>query len=151
MAMHIILTQDVANLGKAGELVTVKPGYGRNYLLPQGMAVSASARNVTRLEHDRKVIEKRVAKEKANAQSIADRLNGMTLQFERNVGEDDKLFGSVSNRDIGDQLKKAGIDLDHRKIELEHPVKALGKYEVIVRLGAGVHANLKFWVVAKDK
>jgi len=151
MTMQLILLQDVANLGKAGELVTVKPGFGRNYLLPEGMAVSASARNVTRLEHERKVIEKRVAKERANAQSIADRLNGMTLQFERKVGEDDKLFGSVSNRDIADQLKKAGMDLDHRKIELEHPVKALGKYEVIVRLGAGVSANLKFWVVAKDK
>lgn len=151
MPMQIILLQDVANLGKAGELVSVKPGFGRNFLLPQGMAVSASARNVTRLEHERKVIEKRVAKERATAQSIADRLNGMTLQFERNVGEDEKLFGSVSNRDIAEQLKKAGIDLDHRKIELEHPVKALGKYEVTVRLGAGVVATLKFWVVAKDK
>jgi len=151
MPMQVILTQDVANLGKAGELVNVKPGFGRNYLLPQGLAVTASARNVTRLEHERKVIEKRVAKERANAQSIADRLNGMTLQFERNVGEDEKLFGSVSNRDIAEQLKKAGIDLDHRKIELDHPVKALGKYEVNVRLGAGVVAVLKYWVVAKDK
>ncbi len=151
MPMQVILTQDVASLGKAGELVTVKPGYGRNYLLPQGMAVSASARNVTRLEHDRKVIEKRVTKEKATAQAIADRLNGMTLQFERNVGEDEKLFGSVSNRDIAEQLKKAGIDLDHRKIEQEHPVKALGKYEVNVKLGAGVNAALKYWVVKKDK
>ncbi len=151
MPMQVILTQDVTNLGKAGELVTVKPGFGRNYLLPQGLAVTASARNVTRLEHERKVIEKRVAKERANAQSIADRLNGMTLQFERNVGEDEKLFGSVSNRDIAEQLKKAGIDLDHRKIELDHPVKALGKYEVNVRLGAGVVAVLKYWVVAKDK
>jgi large subunit ribosomal protein L9 len=151
MAMQIILTQDVANLGKAGELVAVKPGYGRNYLIPRGYAVSATANNVNRLEHERKVIERRVAKEKATAQSIADRLNGMTLQFERQVGEEDKLFGSVSNRDIAEQLKKAGIDLDHRKIELEHPVKALGKYEVIVRLGAGVIANLKYWVVGKEK
>jgi large subunit ribosomal protein L9 len=149
--MQVILTQDVSNLGKAGELVNVKPGYGRNYLIPNGLAVSATAGNVNRLEHERKQIERRVAKEKASAQSIADRLNGMTLQFERNVGEDEKLFGSVSNRDIAEQLKKAGIDLDHRKIELEHPVKALGKYEVSVRLGAGVVAQLKFWVVGKEK
>jgi large subunit ribosomal protein L9 len=149
--MQIILTQDVANLGKAGELVSVKPGFGRNYLIPQGLAVSATAGNVNRLEHERKQIERRVAKERASAQSIADRLNGMTLQFERNVGEDEKLFGSVSNRDITEQLKKAGIDLDHRKVELEHPVKALGKYEVAVRLGAGVVAQLKFWVVGKEK
>ena len=151
MPMQVILTQDVANLGTAGELVSVKPGFARNYLIPQGMAVSATARNVNRVDHDKKVIEKRVAKEKATAQSIADRLNGMTLQFERNVGDDEKLFGSVSNRDIGEQLKKAGIDLDHRKIELDHPVKALGKYEVNVKLGAGISAALKYWVVKKDK
>lgn len=151
MPMQIILTQDVANLGKAGELVSVKPGYGRNYLIPSGLAVSATVGNVNRLEHERKQIERRVAKEKAGADAIAIRLNGMTLQFERNVGEDEKLFGSVSNRDITDQLKKAGIDIDHRKVELEHPVKALGKYEVPVRLGAGVVAQLKFWVVGKEK
>lgn len=151
MPMQVILTQDVANLGKAGELVNVKPGYGRNYLIPNGLAVSATARNVNRLDHERKVIERRVAKDRANAQSIADRLNGMTLQFERQVGEDDKLFGSVSNRDIAEQLKKAGIEVDHRKIDLEHPVKALGKYEVAVKLSAGVSAQLKFWVVGKEK
>jgi large subunit ribosomal protein L9 len=151
MPMQLILTQDVDHLGKAGEVVTVKPGYGRNYLIPRGLAISATARNVNRLEHDRQAIERRVAKERAGAQSIADRLNGMTLQFERQVGEEDKLFGSVSNRDIAEQLKKAGIDVDHRKIELDQPIKALGKYEVNVRLGAGVAANLKFWVVAKEK
>jgi large subunit ribosomal protein L9 len=151
MPMNIILTQDVPNLGKAGELVTVRPGYGRNYLLPRGFAVSASATNKQQLEHDRAQIEKRVAKERATAGALADRLNGMTLQFERLVGEDEKLFGSVTNRDIGDQLKKAGLDVDHRWIELDQPVKALGKYEVNVRLQAGVIAVLKFWVVGKDK
>ena len=151
MPMQVILTQDVPNLGAAGELVSVKPGFGRNYLIPQGMAVTATARNVNRLEHDKKVIEKRVAKEKATAQSIADRLNGMTLQFERNVGEDEKLFGSVSNRDIADQLKRAGIEVDHRKIHLDPPVKALGKYETEIKLGGGVAATLKFWVVGKEK
>ena len=151
MPMQLILTQDVNNLGKAGELVSVKPGYGRNFLIPQGYAVTATTSNVSRLEHEQKSIAKRVEKERAGAQSIADRLNGMTLQFERQVGEDEKLFGSVSNRDIAEQLKKAGIDLDHRKIELEHPIKALGKYEVQVKLGAGISAALKFWVVGKEK
>ena len=151
MPMQIILIQDVANLGKAGELVSVRPGYGRNFLLPRGYAVSASANNKQQLEHERAQIEKRVAKERATAGALADRLNGMTLQFERLVGEDEKLFGSVTNRDIGDQLKKAGLDLDHRWIELDQPVKALGKYEVPVRLAAGVVASLKYWVVGKDK
>lgn len=151
MAMQIILTQDVANLGKAGELVTVRPGYGRNYLVPRGLAVSATLHNKNQLEHERRAIEKRVIKERANATEIANRLNGMTLQFERRVGDDEKLFGSVSNRDIGDQLKRAGIEIDHRNIALDQPIKALGKYEVAVKLAAGVNASLKFWVVGKDK
>jgi len=151
MPMNIILTQDVPNLGKAGELVSVRPGYGRNYLLPRGFAVSASAANKQQLEHNRQQIEKRVAKERATAGALAERLNGMTLQFERMVGEDEKLFGSVTNRDIADQLKKANLEVDHRWIELDQPIKALGKYEVPVRLQAGVIATLKFWVVGKDK
>jgi large subunit ribosomal protein L9 len=151
MAMQLILTQDVDNLGKAGELVSVRPGYGRNYLVPRGFAVTATARNKSRLEHEKHLIEKRVAKERATASELATRINGMTLQFERNVGEDEKLFGSVTNRDITDQLKRANVDIDHRWVQLDQPVKALGKYEVPIRLAAGVVASLKFWVVGKDK
>src|SRR5882672_7340792 len=151
MAMQLILTQDVDNLGKAGEVVSVRPGYGRNYLVPRGLAVSATVRNKNRLDHEKSLIERKVAKERATATDLASRLNGMTLQFERIVGEDEKLFGSVTNRDIADQLKKANVDLDHRWIQLDQPVKALGKYEVVVRLAAGVIASLKFWVVGKDK
>jgi len=151
MPMQLILTQDVENLGKAGELVTVRPGYGRNYLVPRGFAVSATVRNKNRLDHDRAVIERKVAKERATATEIATRINGMTLQFERMVGEDEKLFGSVTNRDIAEQLKKAGVDIDHRTIHLDQPIKALGKYEAPVRLAAGVIATLRFWVVGKDK
>src|SRR5215468_3940304 len=151
MPMQIILTQDVENLGKAGELVSVRPGYGRNYLVPRGLAVSATVKNKNRLDHDRGVIERKVAKERATATEIATRLNGMTLQFERMVGEDEKLFGSVTNRDIAEQLKRAGIEIDHRTIQLDQAVKALGKYEVSVKLAAGVAATLKFWVVGKDK
>jgi large subunit ribosomal protein L9 len=151
MAMQIILTQDVAHLGKAGELVSVRPGYGRNYLVPRGLAVSATVRNKNRLDHEKTLIERKVAKERASATELATRINGMTLQFERIVGEDEKLFGSVSNRDIADQLKRAGIEIDHRTIALDQTVKALGKYEVPVKLAAGVIASLKFWVVGKDK
>jgi large subunit ribosomal protein L9 len=151
MAMQIILTQDVEHLGKAGELVSVRPGYGRNYLVPRGLAVSATVRNKNRLDHEKLLIERRVAKERAGATEIAARINGMTLQFERIVGDDEKLFGSVTNRDIADQLKRAGVEIDHRTIQLDQSVKALGKYEVPVRLAAGVVATLKFWVVGKDK
>jgi large subunit ribosomal protein L9 len=151
MAMQVILTQDVENLGKAGELVSVRPGYGRNYLVPNGMAVTATVSNKNRLEHEKALIERKVAKERANANELAGRINGMTLQFERQVGEDEKLFGSVTSRDIADQLKRANVEIDHRWVQLDAPVKALGKYEVPVRLAAGVTATLKYWVVGKDK
>ncbi len=148
--MQLILTQDVPNLGKAGELVTVKSGFGRNFLLPQGMAISATARNVSELEHERARIAKQVATDRAAALQIAERLNMITLQFERLVGDDEKLFGSVTARDIADQLGVAGVELDHRKIQLDEPIKALGKYEVPVRLRGDVIAQLKFWVVGKE-
>ena len=151
MAMQVILTQDVENLGKAGELVSVRNGYGRNYLVPRGLAVTATVRNKNRLDHEQGLIERKVAKERASANELAGRINGITLQFERIVGEDEKLFGSVTNRDIADQLKRAGVEIDHRTIQLDQAVKALGKYEVPVRLSAGVVASLKFWVVGKDK
>jgi len=151
MPMQVILTQDVDNLGKAGELVSVRPGYGRNYLVPRGLAVSATVRNKNRLDHEKAVIERRVTKERASATELGGRIGAMTLQFERMVGEDEKLFGSVTNRDIAEQLKKAGIEIDHRWVQLDAPVKALGKYETSVRLAAGVIAMLKFWVVGKDK
>jgi large subunit ribosomal protein L9 len=151
MAMQVILTQDVDNLGKAGELVSVRPGYGRNYLVPRGLAVSATVRNKNRLDHEKAQIAKRVEKERATATEIAGRINGMTLQFERQVGEDEKLFGSVTSRDIAEQLKRANVEIDHRWVALDQPVKALGKYEVAVKLSAGVVATLKFWVVGKDK
>lgn len=148
--MQLILTQDVAHLGKAGDVVTVRPGYGRNYLLPKGMAVQATSRNIRQLDHDKRVISARVSKETAAAEQIATRLNGMTLQFERRVGEDDKMFGSVTARNIADQLEVAGLQIDHRRINLAEPVKALGKYEVDIKLNASVTAKLKFWVVSKE-
>jgi large subunit ribosomal protein L9 len=151
MPMQVILTQDVQNLGKAGELVSVRPGYGRNYLVPRGFAVSATVRNKNRLDHEKALIERKIVKERTSATELAGRINGITLQFERMVGEDEKLFGSVTNRDIADQLKRAGIEIDHRWVQLDTPVKALGKYETIVRLAAGVTATMKFWVVSKDK
>jgi large subunit ribosomal protein L9 len=149
--MQLILLQDVQNLGQAGELVSVRPGYGRNYLVPRGFAVTATVHNKNRLDHEKAVIARKVEKERATANDLATRINGMTLQFERQVGEDERLFGSVTSRDIAEQLKRANVDIDHRWIQLDSAVKALGKYEVPVRLAAGVIAQLKFWVVGKEK
>ncbi len=151
MAMQLILTQDVHKLGAAGELVSVKNGYGRNFLLPQGLALSATTRNVKRLEHHRAIIEQRVARQRTESESLASRINGMTLQFERLVGEGDKMFGSVTARDLASQLAVAKIEVDSRKINLPDAVKAIGKYEADIKLAGGVIATLKFWVVGKDE
>jgi large subunit ribosomal protein L9 len=151
MPMELILTTDVEHLGEAGQLVSVKPGYGRNYLLPKGLAVLATRRNKAQLEHERAEIARRVAKQRTAATSLAERIGAMTLQFERAVGEDDKLFGSVTSRDISQQLAIAGVEIDHRKIALTEPVKSLGKYEVTVKLESGVTTTLKYWVVAKSE
>ena len=149
--MQLILTRDVEHLGKAGELVTVKPGYGRNFLVPKGYAVSATQRNRQRLEHERTVIAARVKKTKDAAEKLVSRLNGMVLQFERRVSDDGKMFGSVTARNIATQLGVAKIELDHRRLVLDEPIKSIGKYEVPVRLDAGMQATLKFWVVSKDR
>lgn len=150
MPMQLILTSDVPHLGSAGDLVTVKSGYGRNYLVPQGLAVTANARNKSELEHRRKQIETRLAKQRGEATDLAERIGGMTLQFERLVGEEDRMFGSVTSRDLARQLEVAGVEIDPRSILLSEPVKAIGKHEVEVRLPAGITTTLKFWVTGKE-
>jgi large subunit ribosomal protein L9 len=147
--MQVILREEVPNLGKAGELVNIKDGYGRNYLIPRGLAVIATPRNVRRIEHDKRVIEQQDAKRRRDAQSFKEKLEALSLTIARNTGEEDKLFGSVTNRDIADALKQEGFDIDRKSILLEQPIKALGVYTVDVKLTAEVTANLKVWVVAK--
>ena len=150
MAMQLILTQSVEHLGEAGELVSVKNGYGRNFLLPKGLAVSATDRNRRKLEHDQRAIAQQVAKAKGSAQAVADRINKMTLQFERQVGEEDKMFGSVTSRDLAKQLEVAGVTIDSKKIRLAEPIKELGKYEVPIKIHPDVECALKFFVVGKS-
>ena len=115
------------------------------------MAVSATAENKSELDHRKRQVDARVAKERAVAASLADRLSGMTLQFERLVGEDERMFGSVTTRDLARQLEVAGVEIDSRQIDMGDTVKAIGKHEVTVRLGGGTTAILKFWVTAKAK
>ena len=145
--MQLILTQDVANLGTAGELVTVRPGYGRNFLLPRRLAVLATANNVSRIEHEKRSIAAKQHKELKTAEEFAGKLEGTTVNVARQSGEGDKLFGSVTTRDIGEALEAAGYPVDHRKIDLAEPIKTLGLHEVVVKLGKGVQATIKVWVV----
>src|SRR5438105_14937299 len=132
--MQVILKEDIHNLGKSGDLVNVKPGYGRNYLIPQGLAMAATAGNIKEIEHQKKLIAARNTKLLKDAQSIADRLAAIEVQLERATAQHDvkegeaasaadKLFGSVTSRDIAEALAAKGVPVDHKKIVLGDPIK----------------------------
>jgi large subunit ribosomal protein L9 len=148
--MQIILKEDLENLGKSGEVVNVRAGYGRNYLLPRGLAVLATAGDIARVDHEKKVIAARTAKLAKEAQAEADRLSQVSVSIARAVGEEDKLFGSVTSRDIAEALQEKGVTVDAKKIVLDEPLKALGMTEVSVKLSRGVQAKVKVWVVKKE-
>ena len=132
--MKLILREDVENLGKGGELVEVKPGYGRNYLLPRGLAVAANTKNVRELDHQKKIAEAKAAKAKASAEAVAKRLSDTPVVLRRKVGEQDKLYGSVTVIDIVEALAARGLTLDRRTIDLQEPIKTVGDHEVPVKL-----------------
>jgi len=148
--MQVILREDMDNLGKSGEVVTVKPGFGRNYLIPQGLAVLATAQDVARVAHEKRVITARNAKLMKDVQAAADCLNQVSVSIPVQVGEEDKLYGSVTSRDIADALKEKGVTIDVKTLALDEPLKTLGLAEVPVKLGRGVTATIKVWVVKKE-
>jgi len=150
MAMQVILKEDVHNLGKAGELVKVKPGFGRNYLIPQGKAIVATAANVKQIEHEKKIIAAKQATLAKDAQAMVDRLAAIEVQIERQAGEEDKLFGSVTSRDIESALKDKGVTIDHRKVHMPEPIKTIGYHTVEIKLGTGVTGKIKVVVVPKS-
>ena len=147
--MQVILKEDVHNLGAAGEVVTVRDGYGRNFLIPQGKAAIATAGNVAAIEHQKKLIAAKNAKLMKDASAMKDRLASFEVTVERQVGEEDKLFGSVTSRDVTEALKAKGVELDHKKLHIAEPIKTLGEHVVEVKLGQGVTGQIKVKVVAK--
>jgi large subunit ribosomal protein L9 len=147
--MKVILREDVENLGKGGELVEVRPGYGRNFLIPRGMAVLANARNVRELDHQKKVAEAKAAKLKSSAEAVAKRLAETPLSLKRKAGEQDKLFGSVTAIDIAEALAARGLQIDRRAIDLPEPIKTLGEHEVAVKLHREVAGKVKVKVEAE--
>ena len=149
--MQVILRDDMDNLGKSGEVVNVKPGYARNYLLPRGLAIKATASDVKRVEHEKRVIAARAAKLSKAAQAEADKLSAATVSIARAVGEEDKLYGSVTSRDIAEALRAQGLTVDAKKIHLDEPIKTLGMTEVAVKVASGVSATIKVWVVKEEK
>jgi large subunit ribosomal protein L9 len=147
--VKVILRQNLENLGETGDLVTVKPGYARNYLLPRGLAFEATAANIRQLEEDRRREDQRAKRDYLEARRRASQLEGVSLTFHANAGEEGKLFGSITSGDIADRLAEQGLDftIDRRWIMLDEPVKSLGVYSVPVRLHADVRPEIKVWVI----
>lgn len=150
MAHHIrvVLTDDLHNVGKSGELVKVRPGFARNYLIPRGLAVGATDKNVARIEHEKKVAESRAAKQKSEAEQLAQKLSALKITISRPVGEGDKLYGSVTTRDIEEALAEQGYSVDRRRITVD-AIKSLGTFPIPIRLATAVTATIELTVVAK--
>ncbi|MDJ0869471.1 MAG: 50S ribosomal protein L9 [Myxococcota bacterium] len=146
--VRVILRQDVQSLGIAGDLVSVKPGYARNYLVPQGKAIVATESNVRELEHHKRVVAEQVAREMATLEGERKRLDGVEIEIAAQAGEEGKLFGSVTAAQIAERLAERGVEVDRRKIALAEPIKELGTHAVRVRLHREVEATLKVKVIA---
>jgi large subunit ribosomal protein L9 len=148
--VDVILRADVENLGSAGEVVHVRPGFARNYLIPQGLALEATEGNRRMFEEERRQSGRTVEREKAHAEDMASELEGVSLTFTMRAGEEGRLFGSVTNADISEALEKDGLQVDRRDIVLEEPIKELGVYRVPIRLHADVEPVIRVWVVAQE-
>jgi large subunit ribosomal protein L9 len=140
--MKVILKEDVKALGKMGDIVNVTPGYARNFLFPKGFAADADAKNIKALEHEKRVIAERAKKLKDQAQGLAGQLGALTISMRAKAGEEGKLFGSITNKDIAEALEAKGFEVDRKKIVLEEPIKRTGSHQVTVKLGHDVTASL---------
>jgi large subunit ribosomal protein L9 len=147
--MKIILREDVEKLGKAGEVVKVKDGYGRNYLIPRQFAVLANVRNMKALDHDLRTIETRAKKTRKAAEVTAATLAAVSLTLTAKAGEEGKLFGAITSRDIAEGLAKAGVNVDRKAIQLADPIKQLGDYKVKIRVATDVLPEISVSVVAE--
>jgi len=148
--MKVILKQDVPDLGTAGQVIEVKAGYGRNYLFPRNMAMPATKSSLNAIGEVKKQSEMRSRKLVKEAEGVKERIEKLSLTTEVLVGEEEKVFGSVTSADIAEMLKKEGVTVDKRMVELENPIKALGVYTVPVKVAKDVKAELKLWVVKKS-
>lgn len=147
--MKIILRKDFEQLGKSGDIIDVKRGYARNYLIPKGIALLADDKNLRHLEEERKQLTFRKDREKQSAERMAENLEKVSCTASVPVGEEDRVFGSVTSQDISNLLKEKGFDIDRKKILLDEPIKALGIYDVLIKLHPEVETKVKIWVVKK--
>ena len=148
--MLVILRENVENLGRTGDVVKVSDGYARNYLLPHNLVLPADEANVAAIEHNKRTLEKKRLAQKGAATELSAKLEQFQCTLSRKVGENDKLFGSVTSSDIADALKKAGFSVEKRMIEIEHAIKSLGVHAVSVKLEPEVTAAMKVWVVKEE-
>jgi large subunit ribosomal protein L9 len=148
--MDVILTENVKGLGTIGEVVKVKPGYGRNFLVPQGLAVEASARNIKELEHHKRQLGRKAEKLSKEAADVKARIEAVECSFVHKASDEGKLFGSVTSKEIAEALAEKGIEIDRRKILLDQPIKELGVHEIDVKLNAGVNAVIKVNVISEE-
>jgi len=145
--MKVILREEVPTLGRPGAVVNVKPGYARNYLVPQGLASPATSRNIKLVEQQLKEIQRQIDAARAEASQVKERLAEISVKLSKPAGENDKLYGSVTAKEIAEALAAEGVIVDRRRISVEEPIKALGVYTVQVKLYGGESADLKVWVV----
>jgi large subunit ribosomal protein L9 len=148
--MQVVLRDRLENLGNAGDVVTVKPGYARNYLIPQGLAYAATEANLRRIEGEKAKTVRRAAADLQAAQERATAFDGLSITFHARAGEEGKLFGSITNADIAGELEKQGLEIDRKQIQLEEPIKALGVFSVPVRLHPEVRPEIKVWVIKEE-
>lgn len=145
--MEVILRNAIDKLGHPGDIVSVSPGYARNFLLPRGLAYQATPGNLKRIAAEKSRLEALENERKAAAQAVADKLAEVSVTFAARVGDEGKLFGSVTTADIAHQLEAQGFKVEKRQIELNEPIKALGMYKVAIKLHADVHPEIKVWVI----
>ena len=148
--MKVILKEDIPKLGRMGKTVDVKPGYGRNYLIPQGKAILATSKNLKALEHERMLIQRKADLARKEAEGLAGKISGLTLTLTRKVVEEDKLYGSVSVSDISQALEEAGVEIERKSIKLVDPIKSLGEFKVSVKVYHDVTAKITVQVVKED-
>lgn len=148
--MQVILREPLENLGDVGQVVDVKPGYARNFLLPRGLAYEATATNVRRIEGERAKVAQKEAETLDAAREQAKALEGISLTFHARAGQEGKLFGSITTADIAEKLAEQGVQIDRRAIELDEPIRALGVTNVPVRIHSQVHPEIKVWVIQED-
>lgn len=148
--MKVILKENIESLGKIGDLIKVADGYARNYLIPQGMAVEASGKNVRMLEHEKMVVSRQAEKERKNAEAMVQRVAAVNCTIARKLGAQEKMFGSITAKDIAAALKNCGLEVDKKNIVLEEPIKALGDFPIKIKLHPGISAEFQLHVV-EDK